>query len=101
MTNLEQSGSWIPEAWSLKLTYPLITFFNLTKNENKTLKSLTQPSYYCFEKVLYLPKSADFLQKKNAEINKIKEVLVLKGIFSETIYKCVLTYQNLANSNKF
>ena len=34
--NLEQSGSWIPEAWSLKLTYPLITFFYLTKIENKT-----------------------------------------------------------------
>ena len=36
MTNLEQSRSWIPEAWSLKLTYPLILFFYLTKIENKT-----------------------------------------------------------------
>ena len=36
MTNLKQSQSWIPEAWSLKLTYPLILFFYLTKIENKT-----------------------------------------------------------------
>ena len=36
MTNLEQSQSWIPEAWSLKLTYLLILFFYLTKIENKT-----------------------------------------------------------------
>ena len=35
-TNLEQSGSWIPEAWSLKLTDPLIAFIYLTIIENKT-----------------------------------------------------------------
>ena len=34
-------------------------------------------------KVLFLPKNGDFLQK-NADINKIKMALVLKGIFSET-----------------
>ena len=32
-------------------------------------------------------------KKKNADISKIKRVLVLKGIFSETAYVCVLTYQ--------
>ena len=30
---------------------------------------------------------------KNADISKIKGVLVFKGIFSETTYVCVLTYQ--------
>ena len=34
-----------------------------------------------------------FFCKKNANISKIKEVLVLKGIFSETTYVCILTYQ--------
>ena len=43
-------------------------------------------------KVLFFTKNADFLQK-NAEINKIKGVLVLKGIFYETTYVFVLTYQ--------
>ena len=43
-------------------------------------------------KVLYLPKNADILQKKG-DISKIKGVLVLKGIFSETTYVRVLTYQ--------
>ena len=43
-------------------------------------------------KILFLPKSADFLQK-NADISKIKRSLVLKGIFSETTYVFVLTYQ--------
>ena len=31
-----------------------------------------------------------------AEKIKIKEVLVLKGIFADTIYLCVLTYQILS-----
>ena len=34
-----------------------------------------------------------FFCKKNTEIRKIKMVLVLKSIFSETAYVCVLTYQ--------
>ena len=37
-------------------------------------------------------KNTDFLQK-NADISKIKRALVLKGIFSETKYECVLTCQ--------
>ena len=31
--------------------------------------------------------------EKNADISKIEEAYALKGIFSETKYKCVLTYQ--------
>ena len=37
-----------PAAWSIRLTFSLIVTFSLTKNKNRT-KSLTQPSYYCFE----------------------------------------------------
>ena len=43
-------------------------------------------------KVLFLPKNADILQT-NADIIKIKGVLVLKSTFSETDYVCVVTNQ--------
>ena len=47
--NLEQSGSWIPEAWSLKLTFSSIGAFYLIKTENRIEKSLIQLSHYCFD----------------------------------------------------
>ena len=43
-------------------------------------------------RVLFLPRNADFLPK-NADISKIKRVLVPKGMFAETTYECVLTCQ--------
>ena len=49
MVNLEQSESWIPDALSVKLTFSLKVTFYLTKTENRTKKSLTQLSHYCFE----------------------------------------------------
>ena len=42
--------------------------------------------------LLFLPKIPIFC-KKNADISKIKSVLVLKDIFSKSAYACVLTYQ--------
>ena len=63
----------------------------LTKTENRTKKSPTQPSCYCFEERYY------FCQKMLIFINfsKIKGILVLKGTIYETTYLCVLTYQIL------
>ena len=49
MANLEQSGSRIPGAWSMELTFSLTITFYLAKTENRTKKSLTQLSHYCFE----------------------------------------------------
>ena len=49
MANLQQSGSRISNAWSVKLTFSLMVTFYLTKRENRTKKSLPQLSYYCFE----------------------------------------------------
>ena len=86
MANLQTSGSGIPDAWSIKLTFSFIVIFYVTKISNTTLILLL------WVKVLFLPKNSDFLQK-NADISKIKGVWVLKGIFSETTYVCVLTYQ--------
>ena len=49
MANLKQSESWIPDAWSVKLTFSSIVTFYLTKTENRTKKSPTGFSYYCFK----------------------------------------------------
>ena len=63
MTNLEQSGSWIPDAWSVKPKFSLIVTFYLTKTENRSEKSNTALILLLSVKVLFLPKNADFLQK--------------------------------------
>ena len=42
-------------------------------------------------KVVSSPKNADLY--KNADISGNKRVLVLKGVFSETTYVCLLAYQ--------
>ena len=47
--NLEQSESRIPDVQSVKRMFSLTTTFYLTKTENRTNKSLTQLSYYCFK----------------------------------------------------
>ena len=49
MANLELPGSQILDALSVKITFPLIVTFYLTKTENSTKKSLIQFSHYCFE----------------------------------------------------
>ena len=57
-TNLEQSRSRIPDAWSVKLIFSLTVTFYLINTENRTKKSVTQLSYYCtiFEKKLIFAK---------------------------------------------
>ena len=66
------------------------------KTENKTETSQAQLLQYCFQQRYY------FCQKKlllllffqiNADINQFQRALVLKSIFSETKYLCVLRYQ--------
>ena len=68
MTNLEQSETRIPDVWSIKLTFSLTVTFYL----------------------------AIFWQKK-ADMSKIKGVLVLKGIFSETTYVSLSTKFEVCN----
>ena len=36
ISNLDQSLSWISDAWSVKLTFSLTLTFYLTKTENRT-----------------------------------------------------------------
>ena len=49
MADLEQSGNQIPDAWSVKLIFSLAVTLYLTKTANRTKKSVTQLSSYCFE----------------------------------------------------
>ena len=49
LVNLEQSGDWIPDTESAKVMFSVTVTFCLIKTENRTEKSLTQLSHYCFE----------------------------------------------------
>ena len=49
LVNLEQSGGWIPDKKSAEVMFSITVTFCLTKTENRTKKSLTQLSHYCFE----------------------------------------------------
>ena len=77
-------------------TYDVIVIFPIYGQLATVWKPDSRCIVYCLKvKVLFLPKNADFLQK-NADINKIKEALLSKGIFSETSYVCIFTYQILS-----
>ena len=75
-------------------SFLLIATFYLTKSENRTKKiSNTAVILLVSVKVLILSKMLIFCKNKTAEIHKIKGILALKDIFSETKYLCVPTYQ--------
>ena len=49
--DLEETGGQVPDAWAVILTFSLIATFStfyLKNFENRTKKSITQISYYCF-----------------------------------------------------
>ena len=83
-----------PDSW--RMIYKTYIFINNNFLSYKTWKqdqkiSNTTVILLLWVKALFSPKNADFVQK-DADISKIEEVLVLKRIFSETTYVCVLTY---------
>ena len=47
--NLEHSRGWVLDTESAKVMFSVTVTFCLTKTENRTKKSLTQRSHYCFE----------------------------------------------------
>ena len=49
LTNLEQSRDWIPDIESAKVMFSVIVTYFLTTPENRTKKSLTHLSHYCFK----------------------------------------------------
>ena len=78
MAHLEHSESWILDAQSVKLTFPIIETFYLTKTENRTKKPLTQLSHYCFEERYYFYKKMSML--------KMLTSAKLRGIWYEEVY---------------
>ena len=85
MEKLEQSGSRIPHAESVKCTFSLIVTLHITKTgekivitEDRSKKSVTHLSHYSFE-----------------------ETIFAKKIFSETTYACVLTCQSSSFKQNF
>ena len=83
IANLERCRSRIQDEWSVIFIFSLISTFYLTKTENRTNKFLTQLSYYYLKEKYYFCRKCYFYAK-NADISKIKGVLVLKGIFFST-----------------
>ena len=82
MANLEQSRSWIPDACKtyIFINSNLPSYKNWKKNQKFPHKALIV--------LLWVKmKNADFLPK-NADLRKIKGVLVLKDIFSENTDVC-------------
>ena len=74
-------------------TYIFINSNLLSYKNGKQLKNCNIAlTLLLWVKVLFWSKNGDFLQE-NTGISKIKRVLVLKGMFSETKYMCVLTCQ--------
>ena len=93
MANLEQSENWIPDSWSLKLTFLLIVTIYSMENKHRTKKSLTQLILLLSVKVLFFEKKKTLSFLKKCWHQQNLGVLVLKGIFSKTLYMCVLTIQ--------
>ena len=71
----------------------VILIFQFMANLEQSLKNLQHNSHtIALSKGTIFAKNWYFF-KKNADISKIKGTLVLKGIFSETTYVCLLTCQ--------
>ena len=79
MPKLEQPGRWIPDARSIKRTFSKTVTFYFTKIENSIKQFLTALILLIRVKVLFLTKKCYFFCKKeNADISKIKGILVLR-----------------------
>ena len=87
----------ISDEESAKLAFSLKVTFILQK-----LKKLKNFSHSChniaLSKGIIFAKKADFLQKKNTDISKIKRTLVLQSIFFETtcVCTCIINFKFLA-----
>ena len=74
LVNLEQFGGRIPDTESAKVMFSVIANVFLTKTVNKTKKSLTKLSHYCFELRYFFRQKTLFFLQKNADISKNKGV---------------------------
>ena len=64
IVDLEQSGTQIPDTWSMTLIFSLIAIFHLKKCENRTKKSLPSSHTYSFEEKYCFCQKVMILAKK-------------------------------------
>ena len=78
MVDLEQSGTWILDPWSMILKFSLIATFYFAKKVKIELKNLYHSSHTTALSIqlLFLQKN-DFLQI-NTDVSKTKRVLILE-----------------------
>ena len=81
MISLERFGSQIPHAWSVTLKFSLTVTFYLTKTENRTKKSLTYLSHYCFEWRYYFCQKMLIFCKKMMTSAKLRKPWYWKVYF--------------------
>ena len=88
---------------SRRMVYKTLILINSNFLSYKTWNQNQKISYTALILLLWVKVMVIFLQK-NANISKIKGILVLESILSKTTYVCVLTYQISSfwhNSNEF
>ena len=66
VANFERSGSRIPDAWSIILTFPLLTTFYLTKTEKRTKVKDFEYRHKVCKKWLFFAKNMLTLAKLRA-----------------------------------
>ena len=86
-------GIWKPNSGWMVSNFHILFNSNILSAENwkQNYKiSNTALTLLLWVKVLFWPKITVIFCKKNTDTSKVKEALIVKGIFSETSYQCVL-----------
>ena len=90
MANLKQSRSRKPDALSVKVIFSLTVTFYLTKTENRTQNSLTQPSNIALNKSTIFVKKRWIFAKKCLKSAKLEKPCCWRVYFYKTT--CVFVY---------
>ena len=72
LANLEQSGGRIPDTDSAEVMFSVTVTICLTKTGNRTKKSLTQLSHYCFEQWYFFGQKTLIFCKKMLTSAKLR-----------------------------
>ena len=88
----------ISDEESAKLAFSLKVTFILQKLKTKLKNFWHSCHNIALSKGIIFAKKADFLQKMNTDISKIKRTLVLQSIFFETtcVCTCIINFKFLA-----
>ena len=86
MIDLEQCGTWIPDARSMIPEFSLIEVVYLTKIENRSKKFLTSLKHYCFDLSYHFCQKMLNFAKTILKLAKIKGVPYLRTKFLPQFY---------------